>query len=141
MQKLWYEHKPENVGENENAKILWDMKIQTDKEIEHSRPGIVILNKKERSCVLLDVTCPFDTRILQKEREKIEKYQDLKIEIKRIWICNEVLIVPIVIGALGTVHNNFDMWMGKLDVKMEFQMLQKACLLGTARILRYVLGI
>ena len=72
---------------------------------------------------------------------KIEKYQDLKIEIKRIWICNEVLIVPIVIGALGTVHNNFDMWMGKLDVKMEFQMLQKACLLGTARILRYVLGI
>ena len=46
MQKLWYEHKPESVGENENAKILWDMKIK------------------------LDVTCPFDTRILQKEREK-----------------------------------------------------------------------
>ena len=86
-------------------------------------------------------TCPFDTRMLQKERENIEKYQDFKIEIKRIWKCNEVLIVPIVIGALGTVHNNFDMWIGKLDVKMKFQMLQKACLLGTARILRYVLGI
>ena len=86
----WYEHKPESVGENENTKILWDMKIQTDKKIEHSRPDIVILNKKERSCVLLDVTCPFDTRILQKEREKIEQYQDLKIEIKRIWKCNQV---------------------------------------------------
>ena len=100
------------------------MKIQTDKEIEHSRLDIIILIKKERSCVLLDVTCPFDTRILQKEREKIEQYQDLQIEIKRIWKCNQALIVPTVIGALGTVHNNFDMWMGKLDVKMEFQMLQ-----------------
>ena len=55
--------------------------------------------------------------------EKIGKYLDLKIEIKRIWKCKEVLIVPIVIGALGTVHNNFDMWMGKLDAKMEFQIL------------------
>ena len=35
------------------------------------------------------------------------------------------------------MHNNFGKWMEKLDVKMELQILQKACLLGTARILRY----
>lgn len=137
----WYEHKPEGVIENENVKMLWDMKIQTDREIEHSRPDILTLNKKDRSCLLIDVTCPFDTRVIQKEREKIEKYQDLKIEIKRIWQCKEVTIVPIVIGALGTVHNNFDRWIEKLDATIEFQTLQKACLLGSARILRYVLGI
>ena len=25
---LWYEHEPENVAENENFKILWDITIQ-----------------------------------------------------------------------------------------------------------------
>ncbi len=64
--------------------------IRTDKEIEHARPDILTLNKKERSCVLVDITCPFDTSVLQKEWEKIEKYQDLKIEIKRIWKRMEV---------------------------------------------------
>lgn len=40
---------------------------------------------------------------------KIDKYRDLKIEIIRMWKCKEVLIVAIVIGVLGTVHNNFHM--------------------------------
>ena len=29
-------------------------------------------------CFIVDVACPFDTRIAEKETEKIDHYQDLK---------------------------------------------------------------
>ena len=54
-----------------------------------------------KSCTIIDVACPFDIRIVSKEREKIEKYHDLKHEIKRIWNCRIVHVVPIALGALG----------------------------------------
>jgi len=56
------------VIENDHLIVLWDMKLQTDKVIEHSRPDIVTLNKNMRESKLIDVTCPFDTRVLEKER-------------------------------------------------------------------------
>ena len=81
----WYGHCIETVMENEEVTVMWDMKIQTDKEIEHCRPGIDIRCNKSRKCYLVAVACPFDPRVQDKEREKVEKYQDLKRELKRIW--------------------------------------------------------
>ena len=45
--------------------------------------------------IIIDVACPLDTGILQKEQEKVKKYQDLKREIKRIWKCQDVVIIPV----------------------------------------------
>ena len=58
-------------------------------------------------CYIVDVACPFDTRVQDKEREKVERYQDLKRELKRIWQRQELVIIPIIIGTLGTVSKNF----------------------------------
>ena len=82
--------------------MLWDFRIQTGHQIEHNRPDVVVLDKIERSCYVIDITCPFDTRVLEKEQEKMQKYQELKREIRKIWSCRKVIVVPIVIGALGT---------------------------------------
>ena len=68
----WYDHKPNPMCESERYKLLWDVKIQTDHHIDHNKPDIVLLNKEEKSCLIIDVVCPFDTRIDSKEREKIE---------------------------------------------------------------------
>ena len=38
----------------------------------------------------------------------MEKYQDLKKEIRRLWKWRNVEIVPVVIGALGSVSAEFD---------------------------------
>ena len=137
----WYDHRPEKVTENEKVKILWDMKIQTDKILEHSRPDIVVFEKEKRTCKIVDVASPFDTRVVEKEREKVDKYQELKYESKRIWNCSEVKVIPAVIGALGTISKNFHQWIDKIDPNIYFGTLQKACLLGTARTLRYALNI
>ena len=42
----WYEHSPKSVEENEEVKLLWDFTIQTDREIHHRRPDIVIQKKE-----------------------------------------------------------------------------------------------
>ena len=58
---------------------LWtDFNINTDYEIEHRRPDIVVEQKSETECLIIDIAVPGDTRIKQKEQENIEKYQDQK---------------------------------------------------------------
>ena len=69
----WYDHEPKPVEELEECKLLWGFPIQTGHTIEHNRPDIVVVDRKERSC-------PFDHWVSLKEQEKIEKYQDLKRE-------------------------------------------------------------
>ena len=44
----WYDHRPKTVVENKHIKLLWDMRLKTDKELDHSKPDIVILDKESR---------------------------------------------------------------------------------------------
>ena len=77
----------------------------------------------------------------EKEGEKIEKYQDLKREIGRLWGIRHLEVVPVVVGALGVVSKRLDAWLEKLGVTIRTGLLQKTALLGTARILRKLLAI
>ena len=99
----WYEHAPDSVSENDEVKLLWDVNIQCDHVIEARRPDIVVVNKQERKYTIIDIAVPADKRIGETENEKIEKYQDLKREIARIWNMGTVQVVPIVVGSLGSV--------------------------------------
>ena len=42
------------------------------------------VNEGERKCII-GIAVPGDGRVSDKEKEKMEKYQDLKREIKEIW--------------------------------------------------------
>ena len=48
-------------------------------------------------------------------------------------------VVPVVIGALGSVTKEFNKWIGKIGIVYNVGTMQKTALLGTARILRKVL--
>ena len=97
-----YEHAPEGVAENEEVKILWDVMIQCDREIKARKPDIVVVNKNERSCAIIDIAIPGDIRVSEKEKEKIERYQELKREIKRMWNIRSIKVIPVVVGVLGS---------------------------------------
>ena len=71
--RLWYEHEQESVVENENFKILWDFIIQCEHMIEARRPDIVVVNEVKKEAMIIDMAIPGDTRLCDKEREKIEK--------------------------------------------------------------------
>ena len=45
--EIWWEHKIEKVLQNNEAKILWDFKIETDKHLAHNIPDITVVEKKQ----------------------------------------------------------------------------------------------
>ena len=107
----WYEHCPEGVVEDDDVKLIWDINIQCDNVIEARRPDLILINKKAKSCVIIDVSIRGDCRIREKEIEKIEKYQNLKKELKRLWSLKKVEAVPVVVGALRCINKDFSGWM------------------------------
>ena len=137
----WYEHPPEGAVENEEIKVLWDINIQCDNLIEARRPDLIVIDMKEKKGMIIDIAVPADVRVEEKEKEKVEKYQDLKREIRRLWKLRNLEIVPVVIGALGSVSAELDRRVGKLGITCNVGVMQKTALLGTARILRKVLEI
>ena len=62
-----YKHKIENDAH----KILKDFEIQGDDSIYARRPDIVAINKKKRTCCLVDFAVPADHRVKVKENENI----------------------------------------------------------------------
>ena len=104
------------TNENNDVKLLWDINIQCDHVIEARRPDIVIIDKRRQSGTIVDIAVPADGRVHEKEREKVEKYQELRRENGRLWQLKNVKVVPVVIGTLGSVTKDFDNWMEKLEV-------------------------
>ena len=135
----WYEHAPEDVIENEEVKILWDVMIQCDREIKAKKLDVVVVNKNERSCAIIDMAIPGDITVGEQEKEKIERYQEIKREIKRMWNNRSINVIPVVVGALGSTSKKLKKCIVELGVIINTALLQKAALLGTARILRKVL--
>ena len=78
---------------------MWDFSIQTEWVIETCRPDLVVVDKKVRSCKIIDFAVPGDSRIVEKEKDKIEKYQELGRELQKIWNV-KVKIIPLVVGLL-----------------------------------------
>jgi hypothetical protein len=139
VHKQCYRHVPLSVVENEKVKILWDVNIYTDKLIHARRPDIVVVDKSAKKVTLIDMAIPADKNILEKEKEKVAKYQDLKMELQRIWKM-KVKVVPVVIGALGSVPKDQRQWLKELDLEeSDCVAMQKTALLGTAKILRKTL--
>ena len=71
------EHKPVGVIENDHVKLLWDFNIQTATYIQARRPDVVVVDRDGKTCNVIDIAVPGDAGIFEKEKEKVEKYQDL----------------------------------------------------------------
>ena len=129
-------HQPEGVVGYEKCEIFWDMTVQCDHTVEARRSDIVVFEKESNKAIIVDIVPSWDHRMYEKEGEKIEKYQDLKREIGRLWGVTHLEVVPVVVGALGVVSKRLDLWLEKLGVTIRTGLLQKTALLGRARILR-----
>ena len=80
------------------------MNIQSDNVVVEKRPDIVIVNKMEKTAIIIDVAIPGDKIITDKEKEKIEKYQNLKKEILRFWNLKKIDVIPV--GVLQRTLKN-----------------------------------
>ena len=77
----WYEQISEGVVENEEVKVLWYINVQCHNVIEARKSDIILIDKKERKGIIIDIAVPADVRVGGGKKGKVEKYQDLKREI------------------------------------------------------------
>ena len=113
-----------------------EFSIQTDHVIEARRPDLVVVDKKERNCKIIDFAVPRYSRIEEREKDKIEKYKDLGRELQKIWNV-KVKIIPLVVGSLGAIPKQFGNRLKRIGIIAGTVKVEKTVLLlGTARILR-----
>jgi len=62
--KIWYQHQPNNVEENDDMKILWNFPIRTDHNICHNKPDIVVVDKTSQTAAIIDIAIPNDYNIV-----------------------------------------------------------------------------
>ena len=68
---------PKPMYEEGDITVLWNQAVHTDREVAAKRPDVIIKNKKEKACTLIDVAIPADRNVVQKEVQKELKCKSL----------------------------------------------------------------
>ena len=74
------------------------------------------IGEKKRTCKIVDFAVSADHSITLKESEKKNKYLDLARELQKLWNI-KVTIIPIVIGAFGTVTKGLLKGLEHLEIR------------------------
>ena len=81
VERRWYRHQPDRLVETDGIVVMWDMTITTAEKIKANRPDICLRDKKAKTCLLIDISCPADGNVGRKHDEKLAKYGDLRVEV------------------------------------------------------------
>ena len=127
-----------NLSWRMTHRLLWDFEIQTDHLISAKKPDLIIINKNERTCIIVDFTVQADHGEKLKECEKRDKYLDFARKLKKLRNM-KVMIILIVICTLRTVTKGLVQGLEDLEVTRRVETLQNTALLRSARILRRIL--
>ena len=128
----------QKVGDNE---YWWNLSINTAQKVPHNKPDLVIWNTKEKTCNIVEFSCPADINITKKEEEKLSAYLPLVRNLQIIHPNYHYKIKPIVVGALGSIPkllNGYQCQLGfnSLETKRIICKMQSISVTGTAKICR-----
>jgi len=83
------------------------------------------------TCVLIEVGASGDRYVIKREGEKILKYEDFILEIRRLWNA-KAKVIPAIIGATGTISKSLTQYLSNVPGSHEINELQITAILGTA---------
>ena len=86
---------------------------------------MVIIDKTKNECIIIDFGCPFDSRIEEREKDKMRGYNNLKRELKRIWNMPVKVIPVVVVGALGAIPKKLKQWLSDIEIETRILEMQK----------------
>ena len=55
----------------------------------------MVVHKVKKKTMIIDMVIPGDTRVCDKQQEKITKYSLLKNKIVRLWQMKKVVVIPL----------------------------------------------
>ena len=77
----------------------------TDRTINCNKPDIIV--REGNRVNIIEISVPHDINLAVKERDKRLKYQDLRIEIERMWNV-KAEVTPVIIGHTGMVKKGIE---------------------------------
>ena len=124
--------------------MWWDQEIITARKVKHNRPDMLIWDIKEKTCKIVEVTCPLDTNIQQAFELKQQKYIQLISQMQLLHPGYKFSTILVVVGDMGAIPKNLDSNLQKLNIREERlatvrQRLQKATIIGTIKIMKAVM--
>jgi len=104
--------------------MLWNQQVQTDRTIPNNKPDIIIRDNKKGTCLLIDIAISGDRNVIKIESEKILIYEDLVIEIQRMWNV-KAKVIPVIIGVTGTISKSLIEYLSNIQGKHEIRDFKK----------------
>ena len=86
------------------------------------------------------MSVPNDFGLNRAEREKLNKYQDLKHDLRDTWDLEEIEIIPVIVGATGLLKNNLSKYLQSIPGEPNLPEVQLSAIKGTVSILKRALG-
>eukprot|EP00957_Ditylum_brightwellii_P130503 9955872-Ditylum_brightwellii.AAC.1 len=78
----WQQHKAKEtplICLEDGCTLMYNIKQRVDHGVAANCPNIMHINKKERTALPIDVTCPMDVSIISAAATKHKKYHNLEI--------------------------------------------------------------
>ena len=86
-----------------------------------------MIEKGSKQCWTLDIACPADNKVYDKEGMKKDKYDRLALELKQLWSMKKVTVITIIVGALGTVSKDLENYIEQLGITAENNTTSNTC--------------
>ncbi|XP_066932173.1 uncharacterized protein [Clytia hemisphaerica] len=134
---------PPPVLENDRIKVLWDPVIVTTVDMTERRPDMVVFFKETKKIVIVEQTCPWESRLNLALWEKRNKYAMLLQDLMKQYQEWSVKQCTLVMGVMGSFEK--DIYVKELSslVINDEQMLdrllanvQRATILGSVRVIK-----
>ena len=113
---VWYNERWERgtVMENDKGKLVWDFEFHLRKTTTARRPDLILEDKEKKKIWICDMACPQQRNIQAKRLDKLTKYRQLPYETRERRLGYEIMVVPLIIGALGGGVKQIFSDMGKI---------------------------
>jgi hypothetical protein len=76
---------PERVINANGIAVIWDVPFITDRTVPANRPGSVLHDTTEKTCLMIDIALPDVTNFNIKGTEEISNYKYSEIAVSRMW--------------------------------------------------------
>ena len=88
------------IGDEE---YWWNISIKTATKIPHNKPDLVIWDKENKICSIVEFSCPADINTTQKVNDQINVYGLLIRNLQIMYPKYKFNTIPIIVGALGYI--------------------------------------
>ena len=136
------DHEPARSTAHGDYIIYYDKPIPLGRFVEGGgiKPDIVLWDRHTKSAQIIEVSVPNDYGLNRAEREKNNKYQDLKNDLRTTWGLRNIELIPVIVGATGLVKTNLQQNLQSIKGSPDIEEVQLAAIKGTIKILKRTLS-